>query len=1755
MDNNNGRHRHGSSIMFLDEFRALFIKTFLLTIRKPGQTIAEILLAYTFMGFLLGMRYILDRQYNTAYQIPRFRPQDMLSISGAGNSIYYYPENICAKTIVNNTVDNLRIRWPSFPNRTQVIPDPTLSTLSNTTLQSIIAYIQFTNLDLCTSPSAMPDEVKYTLRMQENGPNYFHAQSVKISPNDYLWKRAPEDFCQDISSINLYISQFVGIQYFIDMSIIQYVTNAAQNLSSSIFLNHFGCPEYYADQLHSVYGFFIPIFFSIIFLVTFIMNVGYIVNERENKTKEYLRIYGLRTWLNNLVWMIRSMLIFFVLSGVVTGLSIMVLPSGNAGNNSVRKAIFNYAHWTLIWTILFVYSIQVSAFSVFFGQFFKNPFLAKLIAFAVWVVTLIDFYPGVSVGVRYFLCLFPNTGLMFCLQVVLQYERDGSRIFCSLKNENKQFLGRMATFKQMYSNEFANPLYIGVCLILMLIYSVIYFLLAIYVERVNPGEFGVSQPWNYLFKKSYWKPQKTSSVQPFDNCDILAYKNNGIYGSNCWIELNTIVDSAIPSLTVANLSKKFGKIQAVSELSLKFYKGEVCTLLGHNGAGKTTTTFILVGMLEPTSGHVTIEGLDSRMHIEQIRKILGFCPQYDILYDDLSVQEHLELIGKIRHMEPTHMNESIETIIRLIGLVSDRQTLSKKLSGGMKRRLSIGISLMGDPKVLILDEPTSGIDPYNRRLIWTIIRKMKEAGKCIILTTHFLQEADALSDRIAIMSHGCLQANGTPEFLKNRIDFEYRLFIAKNETYQNERITAFIQRYIPMIALERESISEMIFGIRRTESKYIGKLIHALDAVSTDIGIESYGLSMTTIEEVFLKLIQEDEQGKTNYQSQTQTRLDLANKIFRAEYEYEQGVRRFCCRICALLIKRWHVLRRQYVFLFGFFLVPILMEILIVSVFPSPQDIQASLVQNNRVIGAQVTLLPSIYNPHTIVIYSNDSTMTAQIRFLDYIQNTGATIEQISTNNAIKYVTDECSTNEQFFINKYQIGFALYNNLTTSLIFDSYFSTVNYHAMATSLSAASTSLFQFYANSSAKKIITTNQPIITSTTAYATLQRFFELIYCFDTIPLALFNFLNSILAALFISILIVPSIQERINHSKDLQLLTNLTKKTYWFSNITFDLLACFLLCTLLTTIVRIGSLANPNVESEVHIYINSEQMGYFFLMIIMYSLASLPLIYVYSFSPRSELIGFINFFVVNTVACFFDMVLAFIAVFSQGQSTSTTRVARLTSIVNLIRWVIAAFFPCVNYKRALYNIRLKSNQECVSAVNSLMLTNDSVTEPWMSTHEPGVGSQFIIFCIQIFFWSMILILIESGTNIKLGCRRCCGRKNDLAETDTRSPLDDVEGAITKQWNDENLDEDVRNERRLLKEEANLLASSVILVRDLVKRFKKRKEKSLHRRIFTAVDHLNFHVTHRSCFGLLGTYNIRANGAGKTTTFRMLINDLKSTSGEIIINGKDINKKERDLDIGFCPQFDWLINDLTVIEILLLFARLKGLKWSEIPTMCNHMIELFGLDIYETRKIRNLSGGNKRKVSAALAFIANPSLVLLDEPTTGLDAAAKRKLWDVIRAARDAGLTIILTSHSMEECEALCTKIGIMKLGQFMCLGNLQRLKNRFGNGYVVQVKLPLQDIEIFKQELMLTLPGVQIDEQHNGILFCTVPFSSISPAQSHASSSSSRLAHVFDLFHKKKEEKSIESYSITQTTLEQIFIHLSGEDQYINTDEKKNK
>jgi hypothetical protein len=177
----------------------------------------------------------------------------------------------------------------------------------------------------------------------------------------------------------------------------------------------------------------------------------------------------------------------------------------------------------------------------------------------------------------------------------------------------------------------------------------------------------------------------------------------------------------------------------------------------------------------------------------------------------------------------------------------------------------------------------------------------------------------------------------------------------------------------------------------------------------------------------------------------------------------------------------------------------------------------------------------------------------------------------------MNYVLSQWNQSENNFVNTYQLGFALYNNLTTSspsLNFDAYFSTVNYHEMATSLGVATTSLFQFYASSSSKMITTTNQPIIITSGSEDQATFFFQLILCFDTIPVALFNFLNGIIASIFISILTFNIISERISHAKNLQLLTGLSKFTYWLSHALYDFILCLLLCSLITIIIKVNDM-----------------------------------------------------------------------------------------------------------------------------------------------------------------------------------------------------------------------------------------------------------------------------------------------------------------------------------------------------------------------------------------------------------------------------------------------------------------------------------------------------------------------------------------------------------------------------------------------------
>lgn len=188
---------------------------------------------------------------------------------------------------------------------------------------------------------------------------------------------------------------------------------------------------------------------------------------------------------------------------------------------------------------------------------------------------------------------------------------------------------------------------------------------------------------------------------------------------------------------------------------------------------------MLTGLLQPTEGRAEVFGLDICNDIETVRQMLGVCPQHDVLFDHLTPEDHLRLFAAFKGTESSKIEKLVQAMLKDIDLVGQKDQLAKTLSGGQKRKLSVAIAMIGDSKVIMLDEPTSGMDTSARRKLWEMLKRNK-AGKIIILTTHYMEEADILGDRIAIMAEGEVQCTGSSLFLKNRYGVGYNLVVAKS---------------------------------------------------------------------------------------------------------------------------------------------------------------------------------------------------------------------------------------------------------------------------------------------------------------------------------------------------------------------------------------------------------------------------------------------------------------------------------------------------------------------------------------------------------------------------------------------------------------------------------------------------------------------------------------------------------------------------------------------------------------------------------------------------------------------------------------------------------------------------------------------------------------------------------------------------------------------------------------------------------------
>lgn len=223
---------------------------------------------------------------------------------------------------------------------------------------------------------------------------------------------------------------------------------------------------------------------------------------------------------------------------------------------------------------------------------------------------------------------------------------------------------------------------------------------------------------------------------------------------------------ADPIVLIDGLRKSFGKNVAVDGISLSIFPGETFGLLGPNGAGKTTTLKILCGLVRPDGGDVTVQGISIRQSVQKVQKMLGVVPQGLALYEDMTARQNLNYFARLRGLSTQERKEQIETILYLVSLEEDADRRVKGFSGGMKRRLNIGIGLLGRPQVLLLDEPTVGIDPQSRRHILDSVRRLADEGMTIIYTSHYMEEVEYLCQRVAIMDRGRVIAQGPIDEVK-----------------------------------------------------------------------------------------------------------------------------------------------------------------------------------------------------------------------------------------------------------------------------------------------------------------------------------------------------------------------------------------------------------------------------------------------------------------------------------------------------------------------------------------------------------------------------------------------------------------------------------------------------------------------------------------------------------------------------------------------------------------------------------------------------------------------------------------------------------------------------------------------------------------------------------------------------------------------------------------------------------------------------
>uniref|UniRef100_A0A673MTG4 Cholesterol transporter ABCA5 n=1 Tax=Sinocyclocheilus rhinocerous TaxID=307959 RepID=A0A673MTG4_9TELE len=372
--------------------------------------------------------------------------------------------------------------------------------------------------------------------------------------------------------------------------------------------------------------------------------------------------------------------------------------------------------------------------------------------------------------------------------------------------------------------------------------------------------FGPRRSVLYFLQPSYWSKRRKRYVEV---SSLYEGEVNGTPVNDESVEAVSPEFRGKEVIRICNIRKMYRekdtKVEALRGLTFDIYEGQITALLGHSGAGKSTLMNILCGICPPTEGTATIYGSPVAEIADgaEMKQLVGICPQFNIIFDVLTVEEHLRIFAAIKGILPSDIDGEVRKVLRDLDLEKIMDAQAKNLSGGQKRKLSVGIAILGDPKILLLDEPTAGMDPVSRHQVWSLL-KSRRAGRVTVFSTHYMDEADILADRKAVISQGQLKCVGSSLYLKTKCGVGYHLRMSVTEGCEVENITSLVKQHVPKAQLSRQQEAELTFTLPFESMDTFPGLFAELDC-RPDLGIINYGVSMTTLEDVFLRLEAEAE--------------------------------------------------------------------------------------------------------------------------------------------------------------------------------------------------------------------------------------------------------------------------------------------------------------------------------------------------------------------------------------------------------------------------------------------------------------------------------------------------------------------------------------------------------------------------------------------------------------------------------------------------------------------------------------------------------------------------------------------------------------------------------------------------------------------------------------------------------------------------------------------------------------------------------